>query len=478
MRRDGHRVRTAQPALPRDPWLVFAAMALPVFALSMDVNGVGMLLPAIQEEFDVANGMVSWVVNASALTMGALMMPVGRIAPRLGNGRLVLIGVGIFTLASVVAGAAQSYDMLLAGRVGQGFGGVLTFATSLAVISSVFDEARRPAAVGAWGAVNGVGAALGPLVSGAMTSFWSWRGFFLINVPLGLVALVAIRRTAPPDVPTTDQAPLPWVRLGQLTVGIVLLTVGCQNTAEYGWLTWHTAGALVVGGALLLMLLVSGRRGAAPIVSPEVRRSPFATRASVVAFCSNWGFGVTVVAMGVYLQDLWGMTPLQAGLTFTVFSAMCAVAGAVVDRVTRVRGLPAALCGATSLAAVSLGAAALLTASAPLAAIAAVLAVGGLGQGLAFDLSSLAALEGVPDDHASEATSVVSTVRGFGLTTGVAISTTVSLSVGRAADTADPALTGFHAVMLLAAVVAAVGAAAAVWPTRHRPHVRATTITA
>jgi MFS family permease len=456
---------------------VFAAMALPVFALSMDVNGVGMLLPAIQDQFDVSSGLLGWVVNASALTMGALMIPVGRLAPRVGNRRLVLIGVALFTVASLVSGGAQSFGMLLVGRVGQGLGGVLTFATSLAVISAVFDDRRRPAAVGAWGAVNGVGAALGPLVSGAMTSWWSWRGFFLINLPLGVIALVAIARAAPHDEPVPDRTPLPWMRLAQLAVGIVLLTVGCQNSAEYGWVTWHTVGLIVAGGGLLLALVVGGRRGAAPLVSAAVRASPHHRVASVVAFCANWGFGVTIVAMGVYLQDLQGMSPLRAGVVFTIFSTMCAVAGALVGRLARRRGIAGALLIASLLAAAGLGGAALLSASAGLAAIALVLAIGGLGQGLAFDLSSLAALDGVPDEAASEATSVVSTVRGFGLTTGVAISTTVSISVAQEV-TDQPGLAGFHAVMLLAAVVALVGAAGAAYAARRPQHTAPSTMAA
>jgi MFS family permease len=451
----------------RNPWLVFAAMAMPVFVLSMDVNGVGMLLPSIQSEFDVGDGMISWVVNASALTMGALMMPVGRIAPRIGNTRLVVAGVVIFTLASVVSGCAPTYPVLIAGRVAQGFGGVLTFATSLAVISNAFDERGRPAAIGAWGAVNAVGAATGPLVGGAMTSLWSWRGFFLINVPICLVALLMIRRRVEPEPPVPDATPMPWVRLVQLGLGIVLVTIGCQNSAKYGWQSWHTLGLVLVGVGLLVALMITARRGAHPIVSATVRRSPFYLKASTVAFCSNWGFGVTIVAMGIYLQDIWGMSPLQAGVTFTVFSAMCAVAGPLVARLTDRIGIGASLVLAPALAAAGLAAAAFLPASAAIAAIALVLALGGLGQGLAFDLSSLAALEGVPERDASEATSVVATVRGFGMTTGVAISTTVGLSVaGQVADA--PSLDWFHLVMALAAVVAGIGALGAAWPTRGR----------
>ncbi len=421
----------------RAPWLVLAAMSLPLLALSIDMNGLGTLLPAIGAGLGADAEALSWVVNASALTVAALLLLVGRLVPRWGAKRMVLAGVAVFGLASVVCGLAPTVPVLLAGRVGQGLGGVLTFTTSLAIVARAFDDRRRPAAIGVWGFVNGMGGALGPLAGGAAISASSWRGFFLLNVPLCAVALPAIAILTPTDPQAdVDDSPVavPWFALTILGASGVALTLAFGVSLPVG-----VAASAAIGA----VAFVVARRHRAPtdtptdsgpnrgtssveVISPSVANAPLARPSWICAFTANWGFGATLVFGGAYLQQTRGFTPWEAGLIFTSFSLASAVAGLVVGRMARRWGLASSTVAALLLAAITLAGTAALDVSSSLVVILSLLAAGGFAQGLAFDLSTTDALHGVPDATAGEASAVVSVARSFGLTIGVAVGTTLA----------------------------------------------------
>jgi len=475
---DGDR-RTLPTAGDRRPWFVFGAMSLPLLALSVDINGIGTVLPSVQRDLDVSPGTISWLVSTTSLTMAATLILVGRVAPRIGNRRLVLVGIVLFGAASLLCGVAPEFWSLVGARVGQGLGGVLMFTTSLAVINAVFDERHRPAAVGAWGLVNGVGGALGPLVAGAATTV-SWRLFFLLNVPLCAVAFLVVARLTPRDAPTPSDAPLPLVRLVLLGVALVALTWGLQSSSDAGWTAPETIAALVSAGTIVVGLALFSRavthraRGGAhdvdrsvvraaraPVLSPSVVHSPRLLAANVVAFTANWGFGIVIVAGGLYLQLTHALSPLESGLVFTSFSAACALAGVCISPLHRRLGSARAMVAAMVIVSVSLGVGAvILQTSTALVVVAGFLALAGFGQGLAFDLSTLAALEGVPEGDAAEAASVISVVRSTGFTVGIALSTALGLAVSEATSATDVAH-GVRSVLGLAAVVSLVGIAGA-----------------
>jgi MFS family permease len=331
------------------------------------------------------------------------------------------------------------------------------FTTSLAIIDRVFDAGRRAAAIGAWGVVNGAGGAVGPLVGGATTSWWSWRGFFVIASLLSLVALPIIAVLTPSDERAvgSDGAaePVPWARLVLVGAALVAFIVGVQSWGSGSSVVPLVLGLLLAsasaGGAIVL-----GRRAHAghrpPLLQPEVTRAPWFRPASVVGFCANWGFGVTIVFVGIELQSVRGLEPLVAGLVFSVFSVSCALAGLAIGPFTRWLGAGKGLAVAMASTILALAAGAFLQVSTPLVIMVIGLAIGGFGQGLAFDVSTLASLEDVPPAAAAEASGVLSVVRSMGSTLGVAL--TSSLAVARAAPDR-----GVSLALGLAAVVAIVG---------------------
>ena len=432
-------------------------MALPLLVLSVDVNGIGTVLPQVQTDLSVPTGSIGWLVSTTSLTMAATLIPVGLLAPRLGNRRLVLIGVSMFGLASLVCGVAPGFWILVTGRVGQGLGGVLMYATSLAVINAAFDDRRRPAAIGAWGLINGAGGALGPLIAGIATTA-SWRVFFLINVPLCLVAVPLMFRLTPKDHLTSATKSFPSIRLGLLGAALIATTWAFQNTADEGWLDPGTVAAFVFAAFVFGGLLVAHQRGREAVLSIGVTRSRRFVSANVMAFSANWGFGVTIIAVGVYLQRSLGKSPFESGLIFTSFSVAVALAGLCISFIHKRLGLVTAMAAGMVVVSSSLAfGAVVLTPSAPLVVITIFLILAGFGQGLAFDLSTLASLDDVPETATAEAASVIQVVRSMGFTIGIALSTTLTLAVTTGIETPATVAHGVSAVLAMAAVIAMIG---------------------
>jgi len=340
---------------------------------------------------------------------------------------------------------------------------VMMFTTSLAVINAAFDAPRRPAAVGGWGLVNGVGGALGPLVAGVAATI-SWRTFFLVNVPLCLVAFPVIYLLTPKDDRATTLEPVPYLRLVLLGAALVALTWGFDNTSDAGWLDPWTLAALGFAVAVFVGLVGVVRRGREPLLFESVVRSPRLLSANVVAFTANWGFGVVIVSSGVYLQVVLGKSALESGVIFTAFSVAVASAGLCISFITRRLGITGALVVSMVVVALSLALGALvLTPSATLVVVTLFLLVAGFGAGLAFDVSTLAALDGVRGEASTEAAGVVSIVRSMGFTIGIALSTTLTLSVSVDAS-AGAVADGTRAVFALAAIVGAIGIVGALVP--------------
>jgi len=431
--------------------LVLAAMSLPLLALSIDVSGAGVLLPAIGKDLHLGAGGLAWVMNASALAFGATLVAVGRVADRLGPRRLLLGGIVAFGAASLLCGLAPVATVLIVGRLAQGLASSLVFTTSLTVIDTLFDDAHRPGAIGIWGAVGGAGSALGPLVAGLLAAGASWRWFFMINVPLCLVAVPIVAALVPADRPSAEREPLSWGRLSVLAVGFVALSVAAGRAASSGWSSpGVVVGAAVTAGALAVLVAVR-RRGGPALFSPAVTASRWFGPGLVIAFCSNWGFGVTIVVMSEYLQQVRGQSAALAGVVTLAFSATFAAAGLVTGLLVRRLGMAVTLAAAMVLCAGAFALRIGLDAATGIVLVVAGLGVGGLGQGLAFDASTAASLEDVPTAAAGAATGIIQSVRLLGLVLGVAVS--ASLGSGR------HLASGVRAAMALSLVLAVVAIA-------------------
>ena len=436
-------------------WVALVGLALPLFALSVDAYGVGVLLPDIAESLRISTLQTTAVITAAAIGTAAPLLFVGRLADRWGPRPLLLGGIAAFMVASAVCAAAGSFGVLVVGRGLQGVASACCFTTSLAVIDGMFDDRRRPIAVGIWAAIGGVGGAVGPVIASVVASLWSWRAFFAVNLAIGAVALVVLALVVPHR--TGDRSrPLDAPRLLVLALGLALSVGALQHLGG-------TDGGPVARGLLLLgAVLVAAsvvRAGRGPLVARSVT-APWPSRAgTAVATTSNWGSGVVFALVPPALATARGMSVLATGLLLVAFSAPFAVGGAVSGPLVR-RFDGFRTCAAASVVqALGLAGLGLAGVDAPIAVVVATLAVAGLGNGVVYSAATSLGLADIATADAGEASGVLTMWRLLGLTVGVAVS---GMVVDALTDRAFGQTDGIAAALLLAAAITAAGALVAV----------------
>lgn len=289
----------------------------------LDITIVNVALPSIRADLGFTTTGLQWVVNAYTLALAGLLLLGGRAADLIGRREVFAAGLALFGLASLVGGLAQDEATLVAARAGQGVGGAVVAPTGLSILATAFAEgAERNRALGWWGTLGGLGGATGALVGGLLTETLTWRWVLLVNAPICLGAAVAALRVIP-AFPRRPGAARSFDLRGALSVtaGLVLVTYGIVGSERHGLAAAATLGPIVAGVSLLgLFLLVEGRLAAAPLVPLRIFRSRALSGANVVVLClgavtfSMW-FLVTL-----YLQQVLGLSALQAGLAFVPMS--------------------------------------------------------------------------------------------------------------------------------------------------------------
>ena len=238
-------------------WWTLIAVLAGTFMLLLDVTIVVVAQPEIQSSLHATLGDVQWVVDAYALTLAALLLTSGVLADRYGRKLLFQLGLAVFTIGSLLCGLARNPGLLIASRSFQGIGGAVMFAVSLALLGQSFRGKERGVAFGAWGAVAGIATALGPVLGGLITTEWDWRGIFLINVPVGVVAIAVtwrqVEESRSPHAPRLDLA-----GAALLTAGLVSLVYGFIRAGDYN--DWTGTGVITCLAEQAQRLLVVGER--------------------------------------------------------------------------------------------------------------------------------------------------------------------------------------------------------------------------
>jgi MFS family permease len=432
--------------------LALVALCLPIVALSVDANGVVVLLPQIAHDLGVSAASAGAIVTVQSLAFAAPLLLVGRIADRIGARPLLLGGVVGFGVASAICASADSFTVMLAGRSLQGVASACCFTTSLAAIDALFQGDRQPIAVGIWGALGGIGGASGPLVASVLAEVWSWRAFFAVNIVLLSLAFVMLAVLVP-ALPSDPTRPVPVVTLGLLMLGIGFTVGGMQHAASAGWSSSGTVASIAVGLSFLA-LTWRRRRATEPLVPVRVSRTPSFRLGTAEATLSNWGSGVVMVLVPTSLQLVRHTSVLDTGLLFLAFSIPFAVGGAVSGPLIRARGGPSTLARGSFLLALGMVALAAVGPDGAAGMVMLTLAVAGLGNGVVYSASTSYALVEIAPGDAGEASAVLSMLRVLGLALAVALSTSLLTTV----DDAFPGGTwGLRAALVVAAAIAAVG---------------------
>ncbi|MGH3192997.1 MAG: MFS transporter [Streptosporangiaceae bacterium] len=400
-------------------WWTLVAVCAGTFMLLLDVTIVTVAQPAIQSGLHASFSDVQWVLDAYALTLASLLLTFGVLADRHGRKRLFQAGLVIFTLGSLLCGLAQDPLMLILSRSGQGVGGAIMFATSLALLGNSFRGRDRGVAFGVWGAITGVSTALGPVLGGVITTDWSWRGIFLVNVPIGILAL-ALTAWRVEESKSPHPTPPDWAGFALLTAGLVSLIYGLIRAGETSWADTGVVACLVIGAVALAGFIAAERRVAHPMFDLSLLRTPTFAGGSIAAFAMNGSLYAVLLFLVIYLQDILGYSAEQAGLRLAIISGAQFVTAAAAGRASE--RVPARWLIGPGLLLVGVGLIIMagLSGDSSWTHLIPGFIVAGLGSGMVNPPLASTAIGVVPPQKAGMASGVNSTFRQIGIAAGIA----------------------------------------------------------
>ncbi len=443
----------------RKKWFALALILAVQFMTILDIAIVNVALPSIQVDLGFSQENLQWVISAYALAFGGFLLLGGRSADLLGRRRVFMVGTLIFTLGSLLCGLAWSETSLIGFRALQGFGAAIITPAALSILISMFKEGReRNIALGAWGAVGGVGAAAGVLFGGILVDFLSWEWIFFVNVPVGITALILSPILLAESLDKHGQGfDIPGAVL--VTSGLSLLVLGITQGYGWGWSSGRTVSVFVLSAILLLAFVGWERRVKDPLVPFSIFRLQTLTAANIVGFILGTALFAMFLMLTLYMQQVLGLSPLETGVGYLAVAGTAIIwANVAAAAVTRVGVKPALVFGMSFM---TLGLLYFTQVSAD-GSYWSDLFPGflliGLGMPFAFVPVTIAAVAGTKREEAGLASGLINTSQQIGGAVGIAILSTIAVTT-----TTDAAKTGAdQAVALTDGFAAAFWAGAAI----------------
>jgi EmrB/QacA subfamily drug resistance transporter len=461
-------------------WWTLLTVCVATFMLLLDITIVNVALPAIEKALNASFSDLQWVVDAYALTLATCVLTAGALADLFGRKRLFVIGIILFTIASAACGIAGDPLFLIVARGAQGIGGATMFATALALLSQEFHGKERGTAFGIWGATIGLAVAIGPLVGGMLTSWLSWRWIFLVNIPIGAVA-VALAVTRLRESSDPEESRLDPVGLVTLTGGLFCLILALIEGNGHGWSSALIVGLLVAATVLLTAFVVSQAVQKTSMVDLTLFTRPAFVGAQITAFAISSTLFAMFLYLTLYLQDVLRLSPLQTGVRFLPLSLVSFVAAPVAGRLSARVPIRLLLGSGLALVALSMWLMSGITVSSGWTTLLPGFIVGGVGIGLVNAPLATTAVSTVRQERAGMASGLNNTFRQLGIATGIAAlgaifqSKVGSAGFGSAGHLPDAAraafISGMNAILEVGAVVAAIGAVLALLLVRRKDFV-------
>ena len=400
-------------------WWTLIAVCVATFMLLLDIMIVNVALPSIQRDLGASLSSLQWVVDAYALTLASFLLVFGSLGDRLGRRRIFSAGFAIFTVASLCCGLSNDPTVLNLFRALQGVGGAAMFATSLALIAQEFEGRERGQAIGIWGATVGGAVAVAPLIGGALTDAFGWEWIFFVNVPIGVGAIL-LTETRVANVAASDPQPLDWPGLITFSLALFGLIFGLIRGNPEGWSSAQIIGSLTAAAVLISAFVVIQLRRRNAMLDTSLFRVPAFGGVSIVAWALSAGCFAMFLYITLYIQDVLGYTPLQAGLRFLPVTLLgffvAPISGNLLNRI------PARFLLGGGLVVVGIGLLLMhgIAVGDSWTGLLPGFLVIGVGIGMTNPAIASTALGVVPPAHAGMASGINSTFRQVGIATGVA----------------------------------------------------------
>ncbi|ORA33698.1 MFS transporter [Mycobacterium aquaticum] len=393
------------PTASRDRWIL-AAVSTALFCVQLDYFAVNLALPTMAEDLDTTATDLQWVISIYMLTLGACMVPAGRIGDIFGRRRTLLIGIAVFGASSAVCAMAPSAAWVIGSRAAQGLGAALIFPVSVSVLTNSFTAERASRAIGLAYGIGGLGNAAGPLVGGLLTQTVGWRAIFWLLVPLAVVSAVIGGLTMSESSDQTVPRRIDLTGLALITIGIGLFTLTFDRGPSWGWLSLPTVAAFIISILTMTAFVVTEHRVKWPLVDLSLLRDQRFTALILTGTVANIAYVVAIYLSTLNLQEVRGLDPLTAGLAFLGPSAGAAAGGVLSGRLAT-KYPPMAVMGTTGAAAAISLAVLALSRGWPLYLIA--LTACGFTMGLVYAFTTVATQAVVPPERAGAAAGVALT---------------------------------------------------------------------
>jgi EmrB/QacA subfamily drug resistance transporter len=429
-------------------WRAFALLAVSFFMTIIDLTIVNVSLPTIGRDLHFSETNLQWVVTAYALTFGGFLLLGGRAADLLGRRRILMLGLGLFSAASLAAALATTVGSMIAARAVQGTGAAIMLPAALSIVMNMFQEgAERNKALGIWGGLGAGGATVGVIAGGLLTRYAGWQYIFYLNVPIGAVAFELAPRIVPESRIQTARRSFDAAGAFAGTGGLVLLVDAIAQAPQYGWSATRTIGVLAASVVLLVAFVLIERRVSDPILPLSIFRLRTLAGANTAGLLLGASFFGFIFVGTLYMQQVLHYSALQTGLAWLAASlTSVALAGVSQALVTR-GGTKIVMAAGMAM----IGGGVIWASQVPvdgrfLANLAGPFIVAGAGTAFAFIPISIAALAGVKEHQAGLASGLLNTSQQLGGAIGIAIASSVAAShtqtLLHAGHAAPAALTG------------------------------------
>ena len=411
-------------------WRAFPLLAVAYFMTIVDLTIVNVSLPTIGRDLHFSSTNLQWVVTAYALTFGGLLLLGGRAADLLGRRRILMLGLALFTVASLACGLATGDAFLIGARAVQGMGAAIMLPAALSIVMNMFEEgAERNRALGIWGGLGAAGATVGLIAGGFLTRYAGWQYIFYLNVPIGATALLLAPRIVPESRLATHRRRFDVAGAITGTAGLVLLVDAISQAPQYGWGATRTLALLAASVALLGAFLMIESRVESPLLPLSIFRLRTLAGANVAGLLLGGSFFAFVFVGTLYMQQVMHYSALQSGVAWLAASlTSVALAGLSQWLVTRGGAKIVMAIGMTLIGAGVIWATQVPVHGHFLGNLAGPFVIAGAGTAFAFIPISIGALAGVAEHRAGLASGLLNTSQQLGGAIGIAIASSVAAS--------------------------------------------------
>ena len=442
-------------------WWTLGAVSFGLFMIMLDNTVVNVALPSIQRDLDIGLSELEWIVTGYALMFAALMLTGGKLADLLGRRLIFVVGLAIFTVASLLCGLADSGEMLIAWRVVQGAGAALMSPATLSIIAATFPPHQRGMAIGIWAGVSALALALGPLVGGLLTQHIDWSWIFFVNVPVGVAAIAASFIFIDESKDTSHEQRLDLPGLLTSGLGLFALTFALIEGNGRGWTSGLVLGSFAAAAVLLVAFVQLERHQRLPMLDLSLFRSPTFTGANAVVLLVALAMFGVFFFVSLYMQNILGYSAVQAGAAFLPMTVLIILIAPIAGKATDRIGSRSLLTVGMVLVGIQLVYFSQLGPDAVFWNLLPGLLVGGVGIALVMPPSTAAAVRSVPVDKSGVGSAVLNSFRQVGGALGIALMGAIVANETGGRRTVDAFMDGFEASLLVAAVIAFAGAVVA-----------------